>query len=922
MIALEEPIGTGSEGRGETPDDDEIVLKDGGTVRLRSLDPADESAVRTFFERLSPRSTRYRFFGARTELPSREIERLTNRDLRGTTALAAFATVDGEERIIAIAEFTPIGVEGADDGGPEDGVRVAEFAVAVADEHQDRGIGTLLLEQTALVARRAGMDELTAFVLSDNRRMLDVFEQSGFEVRGQRDGDECKVVFPTARTEHFLTVSAEREHLAARESVRVFFEPHSVAVVGVSARSGGIGRAIVENLVRSEFRGPIYPIGTNAKMASGLRCFPSLSAVGQQVDLVVVAVPAPRVEAVVAESAHVRARGVVVISSGFGEASAEGRARELRLRRLSRSAGMRLVGPNCMGVLNAGPGARLNATFSPVWPPSGNVALLSQSGALGIALLDHVARRNIGLSTFVSVGNRADVSVNDLLAYWSDDPATKVIALYLESLGNARKFARLAPEVARKKPIVAVKSGRTAAGTRAAASHSPALATLDVGVDALFAQAGVIRTNTLEELFDVVTLLSTEPLPKGPRVGVVTNAGGPGILLADACEARGLVLPSLSPFTVEALRALLPPHAGFSNPVDLLAAATPEQFEKAIALVGSDSAVDSVVVVYIPPLVTNPEDVAGAISRGAGALPVDKPLATVFMSSKGAPEVLGRGPRGAIPSYSFPENVALALSAAYRHSLFAKRAKGAVVTLPRRSERAIRRIVDDALRASADGSAWLAPWDAGRVLELAGIPYVPSAVVPPDPEEVVQAGKLLGYPLVLKAVATGLVHKTEVSGVVLGLESAEAARDAAVAMKTRVEAAGHPLEQYLVQKYVANGLESLVGVTTDPELGPIVVAALGGVHAELLGDAAFRLPPVSDLDASDMLDGLRSKRLFEGFRGAPAGDRRAVEDIVCRVSALVDIVPEMTELDLNPVKVLAPGEGAVVVDARIRLRKR
>jgi acetate---CoA ligase (ADP-forming) len=418
----------------------------------------------------------------------------------------------------------------------------AEFAAAIADAHQGRGIGTVLLERLVRIAKSLGFDELEADVLGGNAKMLEVFAKSGIEMSESTGGGVYHLAFPVDETPSFLQASFERERAAARESVRAFFEPASVAVVGASRREGTIGRALVDNLVSAGFRGPVYPVNPSASEIAGIPCFPSLSAIGKPVDLVVVSVPAALVESVVEECAVIHAKGVVVISSGFAEASAEGRAAEQRLCRLVRGSGMRLVGPNCMGVLNASPAVSLNATFAPNWPPPGNVSMLSQSGALGIALLDYASKLNIGVAGFVSIGNKADVSSNDVLAYWGDDPNTEVIVLYLESLGNSRMFSWLAPEVARKKPIVAVKSGRSAAGTRAASSHSAALASLDVGVDALFAQAGVIRTNTLEELFDVVALLSTQPPPHGPRVGVVTNAGGPGILLADACESRGLVL--------------------------------------------------------------------------------------------------------------------------------------------------------------------------------------------------------------------------------------------------------------------------------------------------------------------------------------------------------------------------------------------
>lgn len=898
---------------------EDVVLRDGGSVRLRALGASDASRAEAFFKRLGPRSRHYRFFGAVSELPSKEIERMTSLDPARTVALAAVINVAGEERIVGIAELAASRAAATPPSG--EARHRNEFAVAVADDHQDRGIGTLLLERIAAVARKAGIDELDAVVLAENRQMLDVFTKVGFVLKEAVRSGTYTLTFPTAETERLVRASVERERIAARESVRVFFEPKSVAVVGVSRHEGSIGRAIFQNLRNAGFRGAIYPVNPNAEEIDGLAVFASLSAVGKPIDLVVVAVPAKAVEAVVLECAEVHARGVVVISAGFGEVSAEGRAAEARLRQIARSHGMRLVGPNCMGVLNATPEVALNATFAPIWPPSGNVSMLSQSGALGIAMLDYASKLNLGIAGFVSVGNKADVSGNDLISYWADDPNTGVIVLYLESFGNARKFSRLVPEVARQKPIVAVKSGRSAAGTRAAASHSAALANLDVGIDALFAQAGVIRTNTLEELFDVVALLSTQPAPRGPGVGVVTNAGGPGILLADACEARGLTLPRLSDATLGELKKILPPQAGLSNPIDMIASATPEQYAEVMGIVGRDPLVDSVVAIYIPPLVTKPEEIAAAIARGAGDVPKDKPVLTVFMSSKGAPAVLARGPRGKIPSYSFPENAAMALGASLTHARFCDRPRGRFHVIARPEERSIRRIVDDALSKAIDSRTWLSAEDLAAVLSLSGIRFAEAKTSAPTPEAASATSAELGYPVVVKAVADGLVHKTDVGGVAVGLGSRDAVFAAATTMKERIAKAGYFLRGFLVQRQVSGGVEALVGVTSDPGLGPILVAGLGGVQVELFGDAAFRLPPVSDVDAREMLDRIKARKLLDGFRGAPPADKDALVDVICKISALVEMVPEITELDLNPVKVLEPGSGAVVVDGRLRLAR-
>ena len=865
----------------------EAVLRDGTSVMIRDVRPSDADAVRALFSRMSPASIHHRFFAAKRELLASDLSWL---DRLGDREVALAVVVHGA--VLGIGRYAFV----------EQGI--AEVAFDVADADQGRGIGTLLLEHLATIARSQSIRAFRAEVEADNAQMLEVFARSGFPVRESVTQGIYRVEFPIAESQRFVRVAADRERRAAARSLRAVFAPASVAVIGASRTPGTFGRAILDNLIRDGFRGPIYPINPEATELAGKRCYPSVAAVGAPIDLAVIAVPARAVERVLTECAAAGVRAVVVITAGFAETGAKDA--EIRLRELVRAAGMRMVGPNCMGVLSTS--SSLDATFSPVYPPAGNVSMATQSGALGLAMLDHARELELGIADFISIGNKADVSVNDVLAYWHDEPRTRVIALYLESFGNPRTFARLAPEVAKERPIVAVKSGRSAAGTRAAASHSAALASLDVGIDALFSQCGVIRVDTLEQMFDVVALLASQPVPLGPRVGVVTNAGGPGILVADACEARGLVLPKLADATLAQLRAFLPAEAGLANPIDMIAAAPPEAYERAIALVGRDPNVDAVIACYVPPLVTRPEDVAAAIARGAAALPHTKPLATVFMSSRGTPEVLSRGERGAIPSYSFPENAAMALSAAVKYSAWRRRPEGHRLALTADQEQAIRAWV----RAQQPG--WVAFDQLAAVLGILDIRVAPHRTVAPDPAAAARAG--LAFPVVLKAIAPQLVHKSDVGGVALGLADPSAVAAAAKQMLERIPSA----TGLLVQHQVPAGVEALVGITADPTLGPLLVAGIGGIAVELYKDVAFRVTPVTDRDARDMLDELRGRALLDGFRGAPPADRAALIDVLLGIAALAELVPELAELDLNPVIVHAPGAGATVVDGRLRLR--
>ncbi|MFI5215858.1 MAG: GNAT family N-acetyltransferase [Candidatus Limnocylindria bacterium] len=885
------------------------LLRDGGSIHIRALRPDDRQRLLAHFQHLSAQSIRFRFLGAKKLLSEDELDRFTELDFESRVALVATLGRGEEEKIIGVGRYDVL-------PSAPSAPRSAEVAFAVLDEHQGRGIGTVLLEHLLGIARQGEIREFEADVMGENRAMLDVFRGSGLLLRRTLDSGVVHLSFPIEETDAYLEASFTRWRLAAARSLHAFLTPRSVALVGASRRPDSIGGALLANLKRAGFHGAIHLVNPNAREIDGLPSHPSVSAIGAAVDLAVIAVPAPLVEAVVADCARAGVRGVVVISAGFAEAVGTGKQRQDRLTELVRTSGMRMIGPNCMGVLNTAPDVLLNATFAPSWPPAGNIGMLSQSGALGITMLDYVGKLGLGLSTFVSVGNKADVSSNDLLAYWADDPRTRVIVLYLESFGNPRKFARLAPQVSRSKPIIAVKAGRSAAGKRAASSHSAALASLDVAVDALFEQAGVIRTNTLEELFDVAALLATQPVPRGPRVGIVTNAGGPGILLADACAALGLELPEPGLDTISKLRSFLPAEAGLSNPIDMIASANAKQFESAIEAMGSDPGVDSLVVIYVPPLVTRPEEIAVAIARGAGKVPAEKPVLTVFLSSKGAPSLLSGGPRGPLPSYSYPENAAQALGAVVRHGKWRSRPRGRPLMLEARAEARIRATITRVLEA-AEAPGWLSPADLADVLEAAGIPLAPSQLTTLDAVE--PTAERLGYPLVAKAVAPGVLHKSDIGGVILGLESSADVKTAAETLVGRVQRAGAKLEAILLQREIRGGIEALVGVTSDPVFGPLVVCGLGGVLVEILRDAAFRLSPVTDLDAEEMLASLRSARLLDGYRGALPGDRAALIEVLMRVSALVEVAPEILELDLNPVKVLEPGKGAVVLDARMRI---
>ena len=690
------------------------------------------------------------------------------------------------------------------------------------------------------------------------------------------------------------------------------FRPRSIAVIGASRRRDSIGGAILRNLLEQEFQGPVYPVHREASYVQSVPAYPTVEAIPGEVDLAIIVVPAAHVLETVEACGRKGVRALVVISAGFKEVGPEGRERETALREVVRRHGMRLVGPNCLGILNTDPGVRMNATFAPVQPPPGRVAFSSQSGALGLAILDYARELNLGISQFVSVGNKADVSGNDLIEFWAQDDGTDVILLYLESFGNPSKFVQLARRVSREKPIVAVKSGRTASGARAATSHTGALAGSDAAVDALFHQSGVIRTDTIEELFDTALLLAYQPFPTGRRVAILTNAGGPGIMAADACESAGLELPALSSKTTKALRAFLPAEASVRNPVDMIASAGAESYQKALSLLVADENVDAVIVIFVPPLVTGAPAVARAIL--AGGKGSRKPILSCFMGSHGVPESLKSLNEGHIPSYAFPEAAARTLARVAEYGRWRASEPGTVPKLRNVNTTVAREIIAGA------SPGWLPPDSLARLLQAYGI-TTPGLRTAANRGEAAVAAKQIGFPVVMKVKSPDVVHKTDVGGVKLGLrteEDAARAFDEIRASLTQKKPDAR-FEGVTVEPMVAGGIETIVGMTRDPLFGPVVLFGLGGVAVELLRDVSVRVAPITDRDAEEMLGEIRGAPLLDGYRGAPPVHKTSLLDLLHRVSRLAIDHPEILELDLNPVVAFPGTKAALVLDARVRV---
>ena len=875
-----------------------VVLRDGSTVAVRPVRPDDEADLARFFSSLSLESRVFRFFAAVANVDS-SVRSMVQVDYRSRYGLVAVAGTP--PRIVGHAMYAQMAP------------KRAEVAFAVADAYQGRGLGTILLGQVAEAAAAAGFDLLEAVVKPENHRMLDVLRKSGFPVHARSEPGEVHAELPALLTPAAIKQFEDRERMAAVAAVTHLLAPKSVAVIGASRQRGTIGAEVLHNIISTGFTGPVYPVNPAAWNIDGVRAFASVVDIPDPVELAVVTVPAAAVTGVARECAAKGVSALVVISAGFGEAGPEGVVLQEELLAICRESGMRLVGPNCMGVINTAKAVSLDATFAPDRPIPGRIGFLSQSGGLGLAVMARAQALGSGISSFVSVGNKADLSGNDFIQYWESDPETNLILLYLESFGNARKFARIARRVSRSKPILAVKGGRTAAGSRATSSHTGALLSAsDVTVDALFQQAGVIRTDTLAELFDVALLLGSQPFPAGNRVGILTNAGGPAILCADACEANGLVVPALPDALRKELASFMAAAASTGNPVDMLAAATGDDYRRAIATLSRWDGIDALIAIFTPPLVTRSSDVVRAIQRSAAELPRSIPLLSVFMSKQTAPRVVRSG-EVSIPHYPFPEEAARALALAAQYGAWRATPEEETVVPDGVDRDRGAAVVASAL---ASGPGWMDPAGVAELLTCYGIPIV-RTVAASSPEDAGREARKFGGPVALKAVASGLLHKTDAGAVQLNLTGARAVTQAALKMVERVASSGHQVTGFLVQAMAPAGVEMLVGVVLDQNFGPVLACGAGGTATELMKDVAVRITPISSGEAKRMVESLKTYPQLTGYRGAEPTDVAALEDVLVRVSALVEAHPEVAEMDLNPVIVHAAG--ATVVDARIRL---
>ncbi len=864
------------------------LLADGSTVEIRAAVGQDAAAVREMHANLSPDNAYFRFFNLSPRAPEREAKRVCRPE--DDRHVALLALLSGE--LVGVATY-----EATDRPGR------AEIAFAVSDDMHGRGIATLLLEHLVSMARQRSLIAFEAETLPDNYAMQRVFADAGLPVERRFEEGVVKLTFPlpapdSENLDSYLDAVAVRASRAEVASLRHLFRPASVAVVGVSRQRGSVGREILHNVVAGGFPGQVYAVNPSAETIEGIASLGSALDLPEGVDIAVIALPPREVAPAAVRCGRRGVRNLVVITSGLGTSGAD-------LIAICRRYGMRLVGPNCFGI--AVPGARLNATFASFQPQAGRAGLVMQSGGIGIALLEQLDRLGIGVSSFASVGDKYDISSNDLLTWWEQDGQTRLAVLYVESFGNPRAFARTARRVGRKMPVLTIIGGRSAAGQRAAASHTAATVTPLLTQEALFGQAGIIAARSLGELVETTALLASQSLPAGRRIAIVSNAGGAGVLAADACADVGLTVPVLSDGTQRRLAALLPPGAAIFGPVDTTVAVDAATFRACVEEVAGDESVDALVVICVPTAIA---DLAAAVTSTR----IGKPLAVVMLDQADSVRLLPAqdGNEGQVPAYAYPESAVTALGHAARYRAWRDSQRGTLPELGDLDAAAARSIVSGFLAAQPAGG-WLGGAEAARLLGSYRIPVISTRVVA-SPDDAVRAAAGLAGPVVLKAEVAGLVHKTDAGAVRLDLR---APGDVADAFRQLTGQFGADLQRVLLQPMLAGGVETLVGVVQEPVFGPLVVFGLGGVASELIGDHMARLSPLTDADAEDMIGGVRAAPLLTGHRGSPAVDTAGLADVLLRVSRLADDLPEVAELDLNPV--IARPQDVQVVDLRVKI---
>ena len=887
----EEPATSEPTGRDEQPPgypfewEADVVLSDGSVARMRPIKPSDAQRIRAFHAGQSEESIYLRFFAPLRELSDRDVQRFTVVDYDERVALVALH----QDRIIGIGRYDKL-----DD-------TTAEVAFNVSDSFQGKGIGSILLEHLAMVGLDGGVTRFVAEVLPQNRRMINVFREAGYNVKHRLEDGVISLSFDISPTATSTAVRYAREHRSEAISVGGILTPRSVAVVGASRREFSIGHTFLKNLVEGGFTGQVYAVNPNAKRVMGLKSYRTLADVPGPVDLVVVAVAAPEVINLVDECAAKGARAIVVPSAHFAEDGEQGWRLQTKLRKRARRAGMRVIGPNSFGIINNHPDVRLNASLAPTLPPRGTFGLFAQSGALGIAVLASAARRGLGVSVFASAGNRVDLSGNDLMQYWIDDADTDAVGLYVESIGNPRKFVRIARSLAATKPVIVVKS----AGSRLGSAPGHLTRKMSVGqdaFDALLRQSGVIRTENIHQLFDVAQLVVHQPLPAGDRVAVVTNSDALGSLTTQAAQSWDLKVTH--------------------GPVSVAPEAGAEEFAQALRAAFDNPEVDSVIASFIPPIYTDDELVAAAVREEARRS--TKTCTATFLGMRGVTEQLTLSSPGehrrVVPAYPMPEDAVRAVAAATRYAQWRARDKGTLVAPADIDKGAADELIDAILADCPQGRA-LTEEECIQLLAAYGIALWPARLVH-SADDAVAAADLLGYPVILKVISPAVRHQVGVTGVRPDLGSPEAVRDAHASLTNRLGA--FVADRFAVQRMSPPGVSCVVGSTEDPLFGPVVSFSIAGPPTELLGDIGYRIPPLTNVDVDDLIFSVKAAPLLNGHGGKEPVSLDELRELIARVSVLADNHSALRSVSLQPVNCWGAGVdvlGAEIVVAPAMTRK-
>jgi acetate---CoA ligase (ADP-forming) len=883
-----------------------VILKDGSTMVFRPIRKEDAPVWLDFYRRLSISQESLRLLHFPTRMSIEDAIHYCTVDYTSQFAVVAETREGQEKHIIAEGRY----IQKTDR-------KIAEISIVVLNYYQQKGIGTKLIEWLAIAARKQGIEFFETQVLTNNTALLSVFQSYGFLMEQRQENDVYYIKFPLTRTPQVEEKKYERTAIATNKSLQYILKPRSVAVVGASNRAGALGRLVLQSMLQSGFKGSVYPINANHDHILSVKAYPSVLDVSDDIDLAIIAAPSMQILSIVDECGRKKVKGLIVIADGFREKDEKGALLEKEMVDIAFSYGMRIIGPNCMGVINTDPNVKLNATFASVDPVPGNISFVSQSGAVGLGVLEYANKMDIGLANYVSIGNRSDIASTDLLLYWEKDPATKVILLYLESYDNPETFVRVSRRISSKKPILAIKGGNTPEGSKATRSHTGAMATSNLVSEALLREAGIVAVNSINELFESAILMANQPIPKGRNVAVISSGGGPGILAADACARNGLKLPELSNNTLIRIKSVIKRDINIGNPIDLTASVTPEEFERVLNILAEDKQYDSIITIYIPPAGLDNSAIENAIGRVA---PVTrqkgKPILACFVGT-----TLAKGKMmgdNFIPYYLFPEEAVQALAKAVKYNEIKTQTTGSMPEYPDIERDKARQLINRISTNNTENSLWISSQDICEIFKCYGINFVENSIAD-SPEKAIEIAEKVGYPVAVKLNSATITHKTDVGGVVLNVNNRDDIRKAFVTIKNNLTKKGreNEMQGITIQRQITDGLEVIVGVTRDTQLGHLVMFGMGGVLAELLQDTALRFLPLTDIKVRELINSAKLSQLLKGYRGMAAYDVRSLEDLLLRISLLVEDFPQIKEMDLNPVKLQTDCHGYWIVDGRI-----